>query len=270
MFSKQVEESFALDAADLARAAKATNKRERPASSAINNTSAPITSKIKWSQFATAQVLEDEIKRQATELAGQLSSAARFKSGDHLQAASNFTLIAALFGIVREHDQRVRWQQSAGEMQASMQAAAIACRQGNELNYRQATAHLEQLEGVLRGEQPESAKSRKVPVLSQRTALMQRLDRAYAERMVPWTAEQREFTRRREALAHEAQIVAVLGELLTRGQEDHSQEAEYQTLARSMQNSAIAAAEAKTLTVASTAVSKMDRACADCHVRFRD
>jgi hypothetical protein len=102
---------------------------------------------------------------------------------------------------------------------------------------------------------------------------MKRLDEAQRRNLEPSTAQEKQFRKDADRLAHEAQVVALLSGLIARDGYEHFDDETYRELASAMREGALSlrsAAEQKDYEGAQKAVVEIGRSCTDCHVGFRD
>jgi hypothetical protein len=98
---------------------------------------------------------------------------------------------------------------------------------------------------------------------------MQRMERAQQEGLAVGTANAGEFKKNADRLLHEAQLLALMGEVLKRDGDDET----FSGFARQMQDAALGVAEAtrqNNYDAARKAVGEINKACSNCHKEFRD
>ena len=106
----------------------------------------------------------------------------------------------------------------------------------------------------------------------ERLPLMQRLQVAEAEKLSPWLASDSQFQPAKRPIAHEAQLIAAIAEVLMReGMEDAADD-EYGDYCRAMKQAAqeiSRAAEQGDYESARQSAVRLRRSCADCHSTYR-
>ena len=108
--------------------------------------------------------------------------------------------------------------------------------------------------------------------IAERALLMQRLDAAWESGLSPWTANEREFASRGDETVHEAEMVALLAEVLTKEGLDDADDAAYATLARNMKQAALdiaRAAKGNDYPQARTSAGQIAKSCSACHESYR-
>lgn len=228
-----------------------------------------------WQQAISAEALEDEIKAQQQQLADGLASPVKFKGGGYQQARVQFSLLAVLFAIDAQYGADVRWQRDAAAMRSGLARAGFNCKVGTDASYQEAKARLQDLETVIRGEAPGTTASGEVswPQIADRPPLMKRLEEAVDGRLGPWTADAAAFSRHREQVAHEAQLVAALANVIGQAGYESADDATYREIVAAMREGALSlrdAAEQNQPAQARQAVGEIKKACGNCHEGFRN
>jgi hypothetical protein len=229
----------------------------------------------KWSQWIDAETLETEIKRIAQKLATSVTTPGPFKSGGFQDARLQFSLLAALFAVSGEYDESARWQEVAPSFRNAFATAGRNAKVGSDQTYNEAVARKKDLELLILGERPTLGVAERLTKwgdVSDRPPLMQRLSAAHQERLSKWLAHEREFAANREEIRHEAQIVTMLAEIISReGFEfwDDPNYAEYAKQLRDAAKELSTAAAGENFNQARQALGRAAKACADCHEGYR-
>ena len=147
---------------------------------------------------------------------------------------------------------------------------------GTDQSYQEATQRKQELVDLVSGSRP------KVPQAERKTAnwadvadrppLMQRLNAAHQERLTKWLASEREFTAHADDIKHEAQIIAMIADVIGREGYDYWDDEQYAGFAKELKQSATdiaAAAESNNYQQAQQAIGRTTKACADCHDGYR-
>jgi hypothetical protein len=102
---------------------------------------------------------------------------------------------------------------------------------------------------------------------------MNSLELAQQNRIAVWTANQNDFNKNLDAIVREAQVVAMIAEVIQREGYDFTDDNSYKGFARAMQQHALEVAEAaksKSYEPARLAAGQLTKACSDCHGSFRN
>lgn len=228
-----------------------------------------------WSKLITAEVLEDQIKSLQASVNGTVQTPAPFKGGGYKDARRQFSELAVLFGIVHEFDGSVRWQKQAAGVRDALARAGFNCKVGTDASFSEARARRDDLENLVRGNPIAVAAGEaqaKWDKIAGRPPLMQRLEQARDQTLLPLTANSAEFGKHRDKLAHEAQIVAALAEVIQRDGFEFADDEGYLAQARAMRDAAVAVAQAaqqKNYPAARTSAAALAKSCDECHSGYR-
>jgi hypothetical protein len=228
-----------------------------------------------WSSLIEAETIETEVKRLAQAVATDVTTPGAFKGGGYRQCQGHFSQLAVLFGVTSEYDGPIRWQDVAPGLRDAFARAAQASEAGTDQAYAEATSRKQDLEELIRGARPNTAaadRTAKWGGLADRPPLMQRLSAAHEDRLTKWLASAAEFSAHRDEIGHEAQVLAVLAEVIGREGFDYWDEDEYAAAARELRAAAAEAAAAVKLDNyerARRAIDRAGKACTSCHAVYR-
>lgn len=268
-FSKSIRDAFFADARE-----KLVGPRPTPAASGpapVAPMPAPPSTGAGWSKWIAAEVVEDEIIRQQIKLAKTVQNSIRFKVEDFQKARDHLSVLAVMFAIVAEYDGRIRWQPQAAAVRDLVSRAGFNCKVGTDGSYQEAKTRSEDLQTLVRGgplQLPDPAADVAWSKVADRAPLMRRLERAQPQTIVPLTANAREFERNADTLAHEAQLIAALAEVITREGYEFADDETYLEYARAMQAQALSlrdAAQQNNYEQARQAAGELSKACRNCH-----
>jgi hypothetical protein len=279
-FSKAINDAFFPDAfqalvgprpesTDRAALATAPAARQPEPPSSIRGTPT-------WSKLVSAEVVEDEIKSQQRKLSASVENATAFKAGGYRDARASLTLLATLFAIDAQFDDKMRWQDVAAAMRDATARAGLNCKVGTDASYREARRVADDVESLIRGGSAAAVEANAEigwEKVADRALLMKRLEDAQQHGLAPWTASAGEFSRHADKLAHEAQLVAALAEVIQGRGYELADDETYREYARSMQAQALAVREAveqKNHAAARQAAGEVSKACAACHEGYRN
>ncbi len=108
--------------------------------------------------------------------------------------------------------------------------------------------------------------------VANRPPLMQRFEMCQQQAVAVWTADQGEFRKNADKLAHEAEILAALAEVIQREGFEFFDDETYLGFARQMRDGAKAVATAakdKNYEQARKAAGDISKACSSCHESYR-
>lgn len=229
-----------------------------------------------WSKLIGAETLEAEVKRLNQSVTNSVSKSGAFKSGGFKDARRDFSELAVLFAVTAEYDGNARWKDAAPGTRDELARTAATTKGGNDDSLRQSTTTNTALTDLIRGDRrPKSAATVDVADWSQiaaRPLLMQRLGISQQERLTEWLADPATFRRNQTDVAHEAQILAMLAEVIQREAYEFSDDDTYVGYAKELQQAAGAlstATVAGNYEQAQAAIGRATKACADCHDGYR-
>jgi hypothetical protein len=234
-----------------------------------------------WSKLISAATLEDEIKASVNLVAADLQTPSKFKGGGNENTRTNYTELAVLFGVIGQYDGDVRWKDKAAGMREAFGAAADSCKVATDAALKKAKEQHESLKELVQGGNvavPTAEAAPKWGELVDLPPLMRRLDLVREERLQPWSSSQGEMTSHQEDLVQEAEILAVLAEVLKDEDVRKTWDAEkgadpaFGQYADELQQHALAVAAAareKDLAKLQAGVGAISQTCDKCHGDFQ-
>lgn len=228
-----------------------------------------------WSALVTATTLEDEIKAQKIQADKNITTPSDFAGNGYKNARRDFSIVAMTFAVISEYDGDVRWKKEAPSQRDAFARTAANAKVGTTGVYNEAKLRKQDLADLIGGQSVEvkdADPAAKWGELVNRSPLMQRLDASLDSKIKAWTASAGEFNDNLESLQHEAQMFAVIGEVLKKeGMEDGDDE-EYRKFADMLISGGSELAKAckeKNLEAAGKAASTISVSCDKCHESYR-
>ena len=232
-----------------------------------------------WSLLIAASTLTDEIKNAELTLR-KITATQTAYSRSVSSAIDSFSLVAVAFGLIAVHDDRegdIRssWKQQAAGLRDRFARAASACDREGSKAYDAARAGADDLAALIRGE-PITAESDESPPfkwsqLCDRAVLMRRIDKA-DKALTTGTATAESMEAALEQLQREAEMIAVLGELIVQKEFIDWDDDAYRKFASTMRDEAEkcrrALSEKKTDS-ARLAAKSIKQSCSTCHDEYR-
>jgi hypothetical protein len=228
-----------------------------------------------WSRIVSADTLDTEVKHIAGALAEPLASAAAFKAGGNKQCQASFSLLAVLFAVIDEYDADVRWQHDAAALRNSFARAARTSRASSDQAFADATERRGQLEDLIRGGKTaggDVASIERWSEVAARKPLMQRMQVAVQERINPAMSGTPIFTRAAIDVEHEAQMLAMLAEVIRREEYEYWDDETFNEYADELGAAAgelSRAAASRDYEAARAAAGRAAQACVTCHDGYR-
>ncbi len=228
-----------------------------------------------WSGLVDADTIETEIKRQLPALQPLVATPSAFKGGGYRDCRDRFTWLATLFSVNARHDDPVRWQDTAEALAQLYARAGSNCKVGTDQSFREAQLRVQDLADLVRGGRPA------VPApqpdvgwdrLADRSPLMHQMEASLGERISPNASDGRALKANADDLRHEAQLMAMLAEVIAQPGFDYADEESYRTYSERLREASATLARAvdmEDFDVARTAVGNMEKACSNCHDEWR-
>lgn len=228
-----------------------------------------------WSKFIDREVIEDEVKFVQQRLTKQVTTPVRFKS-DYGAVRQSFSSLSMLFAIVNEYDADVRWKKDAIAAQAAFARAAANSRVGSQQAYQGAKLRLLDLTDMVRGgnfagKAPANPNIDWANVVDRGT-LMEMLETSFGDTLKPGTASKTEMAKTAESVLHQANMVAAIGQVLTKEGMDEADEEDYAKYAIEMRDAArklSLAVKSNDYDSASSAANAISQSCSNCHDEWR-
>jgi hypothetical protein len=237
---------------------------------------APIaTTEATWSKLIDPETIETEIKRLSQAVGKSVTTPTAFKGGAFEDCRRDFSELALLFAIAADYDGDVRWKESAPGLRDVFARAGRNCKVGTDQTFDESSQRKQDLADLVSGSRPKLPQAEKESEwagVADRPPLMQRLEMAHQDRLIKWLADKAQYKRLRDDVRHEAQIVAVIADVIGREGFDYADDEEYAKLIRELRQSAIdisAAVERDDFEAAQQAINRATKSCADCHELYR-
>lgn len=253
---------------------------EHPAKGGVSNTgaageAAEIGVGFAWSKLIDADTIESEIKRLSALVDKEVTTPTEFKGGSYKLCRRDFSLLAALFAVTGQYDGEARWKDLSPGLREQFARAGYNSKAGSDQTYNEATQRKQDLADLIHGTRPQLPKADAAADWSHvadRPPLMQRLNIAQQERLTKWVADAGSFKKNAADLRHEAQLVAMIAEIITREGYEYTDDAQYIGFAHDLRQAASdadAATKKDDFDGARQAVGRAGKACTACHEAFR-
>ena len=228
-----------------------------------------------WSKLAAGETLVDEIKDRASGVAAAIATPAAFKGGGYRDCRTEFTSIATMFGVIAAYDGDVRWKAEAAAARDLFARAGFNCKAGSDQTFNEAKARADDIASMIQGSRLDREANSDGDVawsdVAARTPLMTRLemaDKTLSEAISSSAA----FRGESDVVLHEAEIVAVITQVLQEAELDDYDDETYRGYAAAM---GAAAADIRNAALegrydeASAAVGRLKQSCDTCHGDYR-
>lgn len=229
-----------------------------------------------WSKMISSTTIEDEIKSIKLNVDKSVTTPSEFSGRGHKKVRRDFSILAALFAIIGEYDDDVRWKKMGPVARDIFARTARNTKAGGNTNTynesKQRKADLQDLIGgaSLQGEAEQVDAD--WSSVCDRGPLMQRLESGFEVKLSGWISNETEFKANPDGVLHEAEIVAALSEVLIKEGMDDWDDDEYSGFAKRMKQAAIEMSSAVKLNnydQARKASGEIKKACTECHEFYR-
>jgi hypothetical protein len=226
------------------------------------------------SSLISSTTLEDEVKSLKLDIDKIVTTPASFAGSGHKEARIRFAVLALLFDAIANQDGDVRWKNDAAAARMAFARVAANLKAGGSTQvYNEAKKRKQDLADLVSGARfPDAPAADNAPLPVDRTPLMQILEQRFEANMKSWTASDTEFKTHVDQLVHEAELTALIGNVLARPGSEDADDAEYLKFARLLEQgavAAVAAARQQDAAGARQAVTEISRSCTDCHENYR-
>lgn len=235
----------------------------------------PESSGYAWSELISAATIEDEIKAIRTRVEESVKTSGHFQARGYVDARRELSMAAVLFAIIADYDDEVRWKTSAPVARDSLARAAANAKVGTTPVYREAKQRLRDLDDLIRGSSlvgKPAATDIAWGEMFDRGPLMLRLEQSQKERLAMWLASPKEFNSQREHIIHEAELVAMLAQVLvTQGMQDADDDEyrAYCNLLKEAAQSVVNGVKRNDYDAARKSAGEIQKSCSECHELYR-
>jgi len=227
-----------------------------------------------WSSLISPTSLEDEVKRVRLHFDSLITTPGAFNSGGYLEARVDLSVLAMMFAVINEYGGDVRWKEHAAAARDLLARSAFNCKAGSNQVYNEAKLRRADLQDLVSGAglsqrdaQPENDWSRIVdrsPLMDYADQLINALEDA--------NRNEDSIQENLPAIKRNAELLAVLGEVLVREGMAEADDDDYAKLSRGMVSEAkqvVGAIERRDLQAISTGISGIRQRCDTCHNQYR-
>ena len=241
----------------------------------VSSASAAKATNVRWQELIDADTLTGEVKRIINNLPTLTKNPALFKASKHNDCRRELTMLATLFKVITEYPSEVRWKANAPDMVRRCVSAAESCDEVSENSLTTVEETHTKLEELLRGQTPaisdidSDSESANDPAFA---PLMKRMELATEETLPPQLVKEREFRKTSPSIAEEAQLLAMLSEVIRDEAFGYANDETYQGHADKLRDAAVLLREAATaqdFAKAVEAAAGVSQSCANCHADYR-
>ncbi len=250
-----------------------------PAAVVVDSSKGKKTGGFEWSKLATAATLEKEVERNVAANDEHLASASVFSSKGYKKIKDNHSMLAVWLNVLSEFDGPSKMKDSAAavrDLASTVPLALAASEDGkpDDAMFGKSKAANEAAAKLVKGDKIDGpAKARPWREVAVYNSVMKRMEAAQDARIRGWTANAEEFNKNLPELEHEAQLLAIMCEvILDKGTSDNAGNEDYQGWGKKLEQGCIdlvAAVKAKDHAKAQVLAANIAKQCADCHSGYR-
>jgi hypothetical protein len=227
-----------------------------------------------WHNLISTTALEDLIKGSKLRLDKTITTPAAFAGGGFAVARREFSLQALLFAIIENHPGNVRWKSSAPIARELLSRVAANTKVGSAQVHEEAKKRLLDLGDLTSGTQLSGKANSEVnwSRLIDHAPAMQLLEWAQKENIAPSVANPELFAKSKDAVQHYAELVMVLGKVLTVEEMPYADDKEYVNLCNAMMEQAqqvALAVKTDNADLARQSAAKLLQSCNACHEIYK-
>lgn len=252
------------------------DKLRREAAAAAEQEKA--AAQVEWAKFLGPKVIEKEVERIVAASEDPLKNVKFFMARGVKEATVQQAMLSTLFHISHTHSGNVKWKDKAlGARDMAMEGLMGAYVFGDEDGYELCKQTIEVASKLAAGEQaevPEGDDGEKswADELAPLTAVMRRMEDAHFNKLYKWTANGNEFEANKQDIAHEAAILATLGQIILDKSYALASEGDFRKFASTLRDNSLTVVEAvkeNNFDKASAAVRDNNLQCSACHQAYR-
>ncbi|MCM2371845.1 cytochrome c [Aporhodopirellula aestuarii] len=229
----------------------------------------------RWNQLISPISLEDEIKRVKLKFDASITTPGAFNGGGYQEARLHLSVLASLFAVISEYSGDVRWKSDAKTARDITAKTALNCAAGSTPVFNEAQLRKADLQDLMSGAGLSAAKAGEDEndwsMIADRSPLME-----YAELVLDKLSGDSNSAESAkdnvDAVRRNAELLAVLGEILVQEGMDDSEDEDYQMLSRAMTaaaRSVVTAIDRQDFDSVRGAVGEVTQSCAACHEQYR-
>ncbi|MFG0256252.1 MAG: cytochrome c [Rhodopirellula sp. JB053] len=229
----------------------------------------------RWNELISAVSLEDEIKRVKLKFDGVITTPGAFNGGGYQDARLHLTVLASLFAVISEYSGDVRWKSDAKTARDITAKTALNCAAGSTPVYNEARLRKADLQDLVSGAGLSVAKAGEDEndwsMIADRSPLME-----YAELVLDDLSDVTNDTDSAkdniDVVRRNAELLAVLGEILIQEGMDDSEDDDYKALSSAMtaaSRSVVTALERQDFDGVRESVGAITQSCSACHEEYR-
>ena len=238
----------------------------------------PTAQTFPWAKFISPGTLEKEISLLTTQNQEHLANSGVFVGKGFKKIRDNYAVAASLFQVASQYDGNLKYKEEGAGLRDLLASIPMKIENDDakpdDAMYAEAQLGQQALEKLAAGSKAGVANGppRKGVEVTPDKAIMRRMELAQDRRIRGWTASADDFSKNAENIQHEAELLAVMCQIIMDKSYPTAEGEDYQGWAKQLQQDCIdivAAVKSKNHDAASKASSDMLKQCSACHEGYR-
>ena len=227
-----------------------------------------------WADLISPISIEDEVKRVKLHFDSVVTTPGAFKGGGYQEARTDLSILAVMFAIIQEHNGDVRWKDQAAAARDLLARSAFNCKAGSTQVYNEAKLRKADLQDLVSGSglnNREGEEENDWAMIVDRAPMME-----YAQQLLDSlqdvTNNAASVKDNPEQVRREAELLTILGDVLTKEGMDDFDDADYAALSKQMKEAAkgvVGALERGDADAVRKGVGAISQSCDACHEQYR-
>tara|TARA_R110002049_G_scaffold2750_2_gene21332 strand:- start:14244 stop:15206 length:963 start_codon:yes stop_codon:yes gene_type:complete len=274
IFFDSIEDAFRGERPTLSSLRKNAASASSKTSSATADAAESSESTNRWTKLISPTSLEDEVKRVRLHYDSVITTPGAFNGGGYQDARLDLSILATMFAVIDLHGEDVRWKDQAAAARDLLARTAFNCKAGSTQVYNEAKLRKADLQDLVSGS---GLADRDADELTDWSSIV---DRSPMMEYAEATLDSLKGVTNNEATAknnvdqvrREAEVLAVIGLVLTQEGMDDFDDADYAALSQAMTESAraaVTALERNDFEEVRKSVGAITQSCDACHEQYR-
>lgn len=252
----------------------ATDSVPATAGNTPSNTELPATPG--WSATVSASTLENLVKSLHQEIQKSITPPAAYAAGGWQKAQQQLAMLAIVFGVIEQYDADVRWRADATLVRSQLRPLAYRLTASPE-DYREVRDTQRRLEDLIGGNRWPQPTLPAAPFtdwaeVADRTQIMNQLEFSSQQVLQPAIDNAKVWRENAQRVRRHAELTAMLAEILMQSDMEDSADESYCDECQKMKTAAQRLCDAVDdipPTDAKSAMTEINRSCANCHDQYR-
>ncbi len=227
-----------------------------------------------WSKLVSAMSLEDEVKRVKLRFDSVITTPGAFNGGGYQEARRDLSILATLFAVIGNYDGEVRWKDQAAAARDLLARSAFNCKAGSTQVYNEAKLRKNDLQDLVSGSglaNRDADPQNDWSSIVDRSPLMEYLE-GLTGVLQDASNNASAIESNSDVIRRQAELIAMLGNVLVQEGMDDSDDEDYQRLSLAMTSAGrdvASAIERGEFAKVREAVGAITQSCDACHEQFR-